>query len=99
MTTPYMRSMFEAQEIVENLTADSGRNVRTIAKALKPYIEMEEELAQLKKRPEISPGQALWIIGNLPKAPPDGTMPTPWRKARSEVIVQLQKVVDTVEAK
>lgn len=36
-TTPYMQSMFKAQEVVEMLTDDSGANVRIIAYALREH--------------------------------------------------------------
>lgn len=43
----------------------------------------------------ITPGQALWITGNLPKVPPDSSiMPSTWQERRRQVIIALQEIVD-----
>ena len=42
---------------------------------------------------KLTPGQALWIIGNLPKSPPDGVMRSAWFEARKAAVIALQEIV------
>lgn len=42
----------------------------------------------------ISPGEALWLLNNIPQTPPHGVMPTAWRNHRKRIIAKLQRIVD-----
>ena len=42
----------------------------------------------------ITPGQALWIINNLPQNPPSSSiMPSVWQNSRRQVVEELQAIV------
>ncbi len=41
--------------------------------------------------------QAIWILNNLYKTPPNGVMPEKWYQNRKEVVVELQKIIDETE--
>lgn len=43
----------------------------------------------------ITPGEAIFLLNNLPTQPPHGVMPTAWRNHRKRIIAKLQQIVDT----
>lgn len=43
----------------------------------------------------LTPGEALWLLNNLPQTPPHGVMPTAWRNHRRKITLKLQRIVDT----
>jgi hypothetical protein len=79
--------------------ADLPKTHSELHKMIWAVFECGRQNKSLKSAPavvglQLTPRQALWLINNIPKQPPNSVITTKWRNNKLAILKKLQAIVD-----